>query len=127
MNPGLFTRPTGASQLEVVAIREQILPEGQAGLGLGISAGRQRSCDVAIAAPRQGDQALAGGLEPVPVHHRLTVALAIPIGPGHQPCQIAIAGLALAQQSQAARGHTLALAHQQIHPGDGLDPRLLGR
>ena len=125
----LLAGAPGALQLEVEAVAEQRQPGFERSTGRVIVAREQRPADVAFPRAGQRDQAgRAVGVEPCPVQQRPMAPLPFEVGPRHEPGQVAVAAVVLAEQHEAARLRALALlAQQRIHAHERLDPARLRR
>ena len=63
-------------------------------------------------------------VEPAPIDHRRAALLAFEIGAAHEPRDVSVARVGLAQQREARRLRALArLAHQQVDADERLHAR----
>jgi hypothetical protein len=124
---GLLVGTADARQLEVVAVgAEQLEPVSQQPLRVAGTPGREAAADVAGGAAAQRDQT-AGGLarHPRALDLGRAALLAFEVGAGHEPRQVAVAGVVHAQQGQPRRHAAFPrLRDQQVDADDGLDALL---
>ena len=119
---GLLERPAEALQLEIETPRQQAEPGSERAFGIRLARVDERAADVAFLGAGQRDQALERGhRQPAALDARHAALLALEIGTGHEPREVAVTLLRLTEQRQARgrRAFTL-LRYPQIDAHDRL-------
>ena len=98
---GLFPRAAGALQLDIEALGEGRQPLLEPAPGLGVTALGEHLPDLAGEPAREQDEPLGGLIEPLPPHHRDPLGLPLGVAPGHDPGEVPVAALVLAQGNDA--------------------------
>ena len=120
--------PTGADQLQVIAVAEDREPLIQQGLGGRTVARQQGLGDVTLGAAGECNQPLGRRRDPVALHLGQAQVLALHVGARDQPGQVAVALLVLDQQYQSVGlVGVRRVLHPQVGPRNGLDPGRQGR
>ena len=133
-HPPLFVEAVGLDLHEVVVAAEDFLVPAGGGAGAAGLVGGEQARDLGVEAPREREQPLGVGREQLPVHTRLVV-IALEVGRGDEPDQVAVAGEVPHEHGEVVRALVgavlgaalgpLARRHVELAAEDRLDPLLL--
>lgn len=91
-----------ALQLEIEALRKELLPHAERPLGIVLARMGERAADIALLRSGERDQTLERRVrQPAALDTRCAALLALEVGSGEEAREVAVAGLRLAQECQA--------------------------
>ena len=133
-HPPLLVEAVGLDLHEVVVAAEDLLVPAGGGAGAAGVVGGEEARDLGVEAPGECQQPPGVGREQLPVHARLVV-IALEVGRGDQPDQVAVAGEVPHEHGEVVRALVgavlraalgpLARRHVELAAEDRLDPFLL--